>query len=221
MSDKIIFALDLPTVYEVKEWVKRLENHISFYKVGYELFLKDYTIVEWLKYRGFKVMLDLKLLDIPRTVCAAVGDVKNSVDYITLHSRKKIIDSIVQDYPEAVSKILAVTVLTCFNDDDLKDEGYNISVKELVDIRSKHAIMKGCGLVCSGLENKKLRETYGDGFVIVNPGISDGKPRDDQDRVVTVKDAFLDGANHLVIGRPIIKASDPIKTVENIFKGIP
>lgn len=213
LNKRIILALDVNTIDEAKVWVKLLKNKIKFYKVGYQLFLKGgLDFVAWLKDEGVDVMLDLKLFDIPRTVNAALNQVKDYTDYITVHSRDVILEKIPE---ELRSKILGVTVLTCFDDDDTKYE-CNKTVFDLVMKRIEHIIRYECaGVVMSGRELDFIPSSHK--YKIIVPGIKLDKPRnDDQKRVVTYDDAFKNGADHIVVGRPILHAYDPLGLVDDI-----
>jgi len=215
-NKRIILALDVDDVEFAKNWVQLTKSRIKFYKVGLQLFLKGgLNFVKWLKDQDVDVMLDLKLFDIPRTVNAALEQVKDYADYITVHSRMKIMKEI----PENVRhKILGVTVLTCFDNDDLTYDGCSFSPKTLVLKRAKYAIYNKCaGVVASGLEITDLRERFGNEFKMIVPSIKLEKPRDDdQARVVTYKQAFKDGADHIVVGRPIIQSDDPMDLIERV-----
>jgi len=214
LNKRIIFALDFDSVKAAKMWVLTLREHIKFYKVGYQLFLKGgLEFVEWLKNQGVDVMLDLKLFDIPRTVNAALNQVKDYADYITVHSR----DVILKEIPDDIkSKILGVTVLTCFDDEDMIEE-CNCTVEYLVLRRITSIVSNKCGgFVMSGRELDFLKYNFtGIDYKVIIPGVKIDKPRDDdQKRVVTIEEAFKNGADHVVIGRPIYQSNNMIETVE-------
>lgn len=212
LDKRIIFALDVASVEEAKRLVERLEDHIKFYKVGLQLFLAGwFPMVEWLVKRDLQVMLDLKFFDVPQTVMAAVKQLKDrGIYFATVHGN----DSMLQAAVEADSgvNILAVTVLTSLDAGDLKDLGFQCAVEDLVVSRTRRAVQAGCaGVVCSGLEAAKLRSVLGHRFFVVVPGVRpvENRPVDDQKRVVDVRTAFLNGADHVVIGRPIRQSTDP------------
>jgi orotidine-5'-phosphate decarboxylase len=216
LNKRIIFALDLETPEEARAWVEKLESRVKFFKVGLQLFLAGgFDIVEWILKRGSEVMLDLKFFDVPQTVASAVKQVGGrGVSFTTVHGN----DAILRAAAEAKQgvKILAVTVLTSLDQGDLNDLGFQCSPEELVLSRARRALQVGCdGVVSSGLEAPKLRQELGENFLVVVPGVRPVENRvDDQKRIVTVRDAFLNGADYVVIGRPIQKAADPLKAVE-------
>jgi len=219
LHDKIIVALDVGHLEQAKEIVKKCESHIHFYKVGMQLFMASwFEIVDWIVDRGHKVMLDLKFFDIPETVRLAVEQVNNrGVTFATIHGNDPIIRAAVSARGDL--KLLAVTVLTSFGEDDMRAMGMTQTVKELVFFRAKRALELGCdGVVSSGLEVEKMRNELGEKLLIVTPGIRPGAnisdSGDDQKRIVTAGMAIKNGASHLVVGRPITKAEDPVKVIE-------
>jgi len=222
LNKRIIFALDVPTEEEAKSLVKKFERQIKFYKVGLELFLASwFKIVDWLLERDLEVMLDLKFFDVPQTVASAVKQLKNrGISFTTVHGNDAILKA-ANEAKEGI-KILAVTVLTSLDEADLKDLGFQCNVEELVLSRAKRALELGCdGVVSSGLEAKKLRKCLGNHFLIVTPGIRPVKnQKDNQKRIVTVKEAFLNGADYVVIGRPLRKAKNPHQLIEKLQKEI-
>ena len=230
INKRIILALDVSTIDEAKNIVNKLKDKIKFYKVGLQLFLVGGTdFLKWLKDKDADIMLDLKFFDIPRTIDAAINQVQEYVRYLTVHSQCNILDKIDEKYR---NKILGVSVLTCFNDIDVQDDcgihdyHYNVSVDKFVRRRVIQAYKTGCaGAVLSGLELETIRETltfqrrvwdiYNPDFVLITPGIQLTEQRnDDQKRVVTIEEAFNSGADYVVIGRPILKSDDMIKTIE-------
>ena len=212
LDKRIIFALDLETPEEARAWVEKLESRVKFFKVGLQLFLAGgFDIVEWILNRGSEVMLDLKFFDVPQTVASAVKQLAGrGVSFTTVHGN----DAILRAAAEAKQgvKILAVTVLTSLDQGDLIDLGFQCSPEELVLSRARRALQVGCdGVVSSGLEAPKLRKELGGNFLVVVPGVRPVENRaDDQKRVVTVRDAFLNGADYVVIGRPLKQAADPL-----------
>jgi orotidine-5'-phosphate decarboxylase len=212
LNKRIILALDVSSVDEAKHLVERLEDHIKFFKVGLELFLAGwFPMVDWLVRRNLEVMLDLKFFDVPQTVWSAVRQLKDrGISFATVHGNDSILKAAVE--ADSGVNILAVTVLTSLDAGDLKDLGFQCTVEDLVVSRARRAMQSGCaGVVCSGLEASKLRLELGDRFFVVVPGVRPvgNRPADDQKRVVDVRGAFMSGADHIVMGRPIRQAVDP------------
>jgi len=225
LKERIILALDVATAAEAKTLVKKTESHLGFYKVGLQLFMSSwFETVDWLVDRGHKVMLDLKFFDIPETVMLAVEQVNNrGVSLATIHGNDPIIRAAVSARGDM--KLLAVTVLTSFGEEDMRAMGMTGSVADLVYYRAKRALELGCdGVVSSGLEAGKLRNSLGEKLLIVTPGIRPGanigNNSDDQKRIVTAGRAIGDGATHVVVGRPIAKAADPIAVIERMQEDI-
>ncbi len=225
LKDRIIVALDVDDESKAKEMVKRCESHIGFFKVGLQLFMVSwFGIVDWILDRGHKVMLDLKFFDIPETVKLAVAQVNNrGVSLATIHGNDPIIRAAVEARGDM--KLLAVTVLTSFGEEDLRAMGMTQSVEDLVYYRAKRALDLGCdGVVSSGLEAGRLRDNLGDKLLIVTPGIRPGAnvsdSADDQKRIVTAGSAIAAGADHVVVGRPITKAGDPTAVIEMMQREI-
>lgn len=225
LKERIIFALDFPETAKAISWVEKLDKHINFFKVGLQLFLAGgWNIVDRIVNRGNKVMLDLKFFDIPETVGLAVSQLHDrGVTFATVHGNTPIIESAVSAKGEV--KILAVTVLTSFDNKDMEEMGSVKSVQDLVLIRARKALSLGCdGIVSSPLEVLAMRKNYGSNFFVVTPGIRPGLNRDvekdDQRRVATAKEAMINGADHVVIGRPISTSPDPLYTVGVIQREI-
>jgi len=221
LEERIIFALDFESVELAKEWVERLDSRIRFYKVGLQLFLAGWWhIIEWIQERGNKVMVDLKFFDIPETVQLAVRQVKNrGVTFATVHGNDPILEAAVAEKGDL--KILAVTVLTSFGENDMREMGLQGTVEDLVLIRARRALALKCdGIVSSGLEVQRMRGELGDNFIVVTPGIRPGTNRelqqDDQVRIVTAQAALINGADHVVVGRPISRAKDPLAVVDSM-----
>lgn len=221
LEERIIFALDFESVDLAKEWVRRLEGRIKFYKVGLQLFLAGWwPIIDWIQERGNKVMVDLKFFDIPETVQLAVRQVKNrGVTFATVHGNDPIVEAAVAEKGDL--KVLAVTVLTSFGENDMREMGLQGTVEDLVLIRARRALALNCdGIVSSGLEVQRMRGELGDNFIVVTPGIRPGANRelqqDDQVRIVTAQDAIINGADHVVVGRPISRARDPLGVVDSM-----
>lgn len=220
-DQRIIFALDVDSHEEAEQWVDRLGKHIKFFKVGLQLFLAaGFPVVDMITVRGHKVMVDLKFFDVPETVKLAVKQIRNKgVTFATVHGNDPIIKAAVKEKGEL--KILAVTVLTSFDKSDMIEMGSTKTVKDLVLIRARKALHAGCdGVVSSGLEAEDLRADLGENFLIVTPGIrpgtNDEEKQDDQRRITTAQDAIIQGADHIVVGRPIRNARDPIAVVQSM-----
>jgi len=218
INERIILALDVENPEQARELVRKTESHIKFYKVGLQLFMTGwFEIVDWLAARNHKIMLDLKFFDIPETVKLAVSQLNNrGITFATIHGNDPIIRAAVAGKGDLA--LLAVTVLTSFGQEDMQAMGMTQSVEELVYFRAKRALELGCeGVVSSGLEAKWLRDRLGSKLLIVTPGIRPGaniqEKQDDQQRIITAGQAIADGADYLVVGRPITKAPDPIAVI--------
>ena len=220
LKDRIIVALDVDQREKAQALVKACETHIGFFKVGLQLFMADYfNTVDWILDRGHKVMLDLKFFDIPETVKLAVEQVNSrGVSLATIHGNDPIIRAALEARGDM--KLLAVTVLTSFGEEDMRAMGMTGSVADLVMYRARRALELGCdGVVSSGLEAPALRAEMGSRLLIVTPGIRPGANvgvEDDQLRVVTAGRAVQSGADHVVVGRPITRADDPIRVIETM-----
>jgi orotidine-5'-phosphate decarboxylase len=218
LNKRIIFALDVPSPEEAQVWVEKLEDQIKFFKVGLECFLGGgFALVDWITRRGLEVMLDLKFFDVPQTVSSAVRQLHNrGISYTTVHGNEAILKAAAE--AKGAVKILAVTVLTSLDQGDLTDLGFQCSPEELVLSRARRALAIGCdGVVASGLEAPKIRKELGSRLYVVVPGVRpvQNKP-DDQKRIVDVRSAFLNGADQIVVGRPIRQAPDPKALIEEI-----
>jgi orotidine-5'-phosphate decarboxylase len=222
LRERLIFALDVLSVKEAKELVEQLGDSVMFYKLGLQIFMAGgyYELIEWLRVRGKKVFVDLKFFDVPQTVKSAVMQLKNrDVQFVTVHGNDKILEAAVAH--KNGLKILAVTALTSLDEGDLKDLGFECNAEELVFSRAKRALKIGCdGVISSGLEAPRLRRDIGEQLLIVAPGIRPVANIDDQKRTVDVKQAFLNGADYIVVGRPIKEAKDPQKAAEDIQETI-
>jgi len=223
LRDRIILALDVPDPETAKQLVRRTESRLGFYKVGLQLFMADwFHTVDWIVARGHKVMVDLKFFDIPETVHLAVKQLMaRQVSLATVHGNDAIVKAAMaatrDKSPDESLKILAVTVLTSFGEEDLRAMGMTQSVEDLVYFRAKRALDLGCdGIVSSGLEAARLRSQLGEKLLIVTPGIRPGAnitESDDQKRVMSAGQAIGSGADYVVVGRPITKADDPDQVV--------
>lgn len=218
--ERLIFAMDVPTADDARRLADRLGDSVCFYKLGLELFMSGgaFELLDWMVGRGNKVFLDLKLFDVPATVAAAVRNLGNrGVTFTTVHGNQAIMEA-AAGAASGVG-ILAVTVLTSLDRGDLDDLGFKCDVEALVLSRARRALAAGCvGVVSSGLEAKLLRQGVDDRLIVVTPGIRpvENRPVDDQKRVVGVGDAFANGADYIVVGRPIRDAADPRAAAESI-----
>jgi orotidine-5'-phosphate decarboxylase len=210
-GERLIFALDVATPSEAREWVEKLGDSVWFYKLGLQLFMAGgyYELMEWLTRRGKLVFVDLKFFDVPETVGSAVRQLRNRhVRFATVHGNDRILEAAATQKHDV--KILAVTVLTSLDQHDLSDLGFQCTPADLVLSRARRALRIGCdGVISSGLEVVRLRDELGPNFLVVVPGIRPVENVDDQKRVVDVEQAFQSGADYVVIGRPIRKAPDP------------
>jgi len=217
-KDRLIVALDVPTAPDAKDLVEILGDSVHFYKIGLELFMAgDYfELLDWLNGKNKKVFVDLKFFDIPETVRRAVHRLNGrNVHFATVHGN----DSIMRAAAEAKGdvRILAVTVLTSLDRGDLDDLGFECDVEELVLSRARRAVAVGCdGVVASGLEALALRRALDKRLLIVSPGIRPVENKEDQKRVVGVEQAFNNGADYIVVGRPIRNAKDPRAAAEKM-----
>ncbi|MEN8200434.1 MAG: orotidine-5'-phosphate decarboxylase [Thermodesulfobacteriota bacterium] len=225
LEERIIVALDVDRPELAKEMVKRCEARTAYFKVGLQLFMASYfEVVDWILDRGHKVMLDLKFFDIPETVKLAVAQLNSrGVSLATIHGNDAIIRAAMEARGDL--QLLAVTVLTSFGEEDLRAMGMTQSVEELVLFRARRALELGCdGVVSSGLEAERLRKDLGDRLLIVTPGIRPGAnvsdSSDDQKRIITAGRAIATGADHVVVGRPITRADDPLRVIEEMQEDI-
>jgi orotidine-5'-phosphate decarboxylase len=219
--DRLIVALDMPTLETARALVARLGERATFYKVGLELLFADgIAFARGLKLEGKRVFLDTKLLDIGNTVERAVANIAElEIDFLTIHGHDlKTLRAAVAGRARSALKLLAVTVLTNLSREDLEQQGTAMTVSELTLYRARLAREAGCdGVVASGQEAARIREVVGPDFLIVTPGIRlPGGTTDDQERVMTPENAIAAGADHLVIGRPITQADDPC-AVADVF----
>ncbi len=209
----IIIALDVESAAEARSLVTRLGDSVSFYKVGMELYAAaGMEFVRELVGEGKHVFLDMKFYDIGETVKRAVAQVARSgVRFLTVHGSGAVMRAAVAGRGDSQLKLLAVTVLTSFDESDLADLGYPCPVRDLVALRVRKAMEAGVdGLVCSPLEAAEVRRLAGPKAILVTPGVrSAGAGKGDQKRVATPAEALRDGANYLVIGRQVTRAEDP------------
>jgi orotidine-5'-phosphate decarboxylase len=212
-EERLIAALDVADTGQAKALVQRLGDSVRFYKVGLELFMAGgvFEFIDWLTQRGNKVFADLKFFDIPETVAAAVRGLRNrGVTFATVHGNQAMLEAAGEAKGEV--KILAVTVLTSLDQGDLDDLGFRCDIEKLVLSRARRALEAGCdGVISSGIEAPALKRELGDRLLVVTPGIRPVQNRrsDDQKRTVDVAEAFANGADYIVVGRPIRQAPDP------------
>jgi len=225
--DRLIVALDLPSVAAAEAMVARLGDAVSFYKIGYQLaFAGGLSFAEALARSGRQVFLDLKLHDIGNTVHKGVESVARlGATFLTVHAYPQTMKAAVEARGQSGSsnlRILAVTVLTSYDDADLAAAGYDFTVAELVAERAAQARDIGVdGLVCSAEEAAILRPLVGSGMALVTPGIRPaGAESGDQKRIMTPAAAIAAGADYLVVGRPVVAAADPKAAAQAIIAEI-
>ncbi len=223
-SSPLIIALDLETAAEARALVKALGDSASFYKVGLELYAAaGMEFVRELKSQGYRVFLDLKLYDIGETVKRAVAQVaKGGADFLTVHGSCAVMAAAAEGKGSSALTLLAVSVLTSFDESDLRQMGYPCSTPDLVDLRVRNAIATRMGgIVCSPLDVARVRSLTGPEAILVTPGVrSAGASVGDQKRVATPREAMGNGADYLVIGRQVTRALDPRGEVEKIMAEI-
>ncbi|HVB34455.1 MAG TPA: orotidine-5'-phosphate decarboxylase [Patescibacteria group bacterium] len=218
--ERLILALDVPTVDEAKQLAEKLGDSVLFYKLGLQLFMTGgyFELAEWLRERNKQIFIDLKFFDVPQTVKNAVKQLARwHAKFATVHGNDEMLRAAVSE--KNGIQILAVTVLTSLDEADMKDLGFQTDIRSVVESRAKRALEIGCdGLISSGIEAPALRDKFGDKFLIVTPGIRPGsnRPVDDQKRIVDVEEAFRNGADYIVVGRPILKAEDQKAAAEAI-----
>jgi len=221
--DRLIVALDVSSVGAAQALVARLGDTVSFYKIGYQLaFAGGLAYAQTLTAAGKQVFVDLKLHDIGNTVAAGVKSVARlGASFLTVHAYPQTMKAAVEAR-EGNLRILAVAVLTSYNDADLAAAGYGSTVPALVAARAAQARDIGVdGVVCSAEEAAKVRAVVGGGFALVTPGIRPtGADAGDQKRIATPAAAIAAGADYLVVGRPIIAAPDPKSAAEAIVAEI-
>ena len=223
--DRLIVALDMPILDEARRLVNTLGDAVNFYKVGLELvFSGGLEFARELKLQHKRVFLDMKLLDIGNTVERAVANIAElGFDFLTVHGQDlKTLRAAVAGRKSNQLKLLAASVLTNLSQADLKQQGCNMTPADLVLHRARLAHESGFdGVIASGQEAARIRETIGPGFLIVTPGIRLlGQTTDDQERVMTPGNAIAAGADYLVVGRPITQADDPEVAAETFVNHI-
>jgi orotidine-5'-phosphate decarboxylase len=214
-EERLIFALDVPGRAQALEWIDRLGDSVRFYKIGMELLASGeyFQVLDDLALQGKKVFVDLKFFDIPATVAGVIRGLSRwPVSYCTIHGwHPAMMQAAAEANTSADMRLLAVTVLTSMDGNDLRAMGVAGEPEQVVVQRALAAQQAGIdGVIASGLEARPIRQATGAGFSIVCPGIRPGGPAgDDQKRSVGVAQAFADGADAIVVGRPIRNAADP------------
>jgi orotidine-5'-phosphate decarboxylase len=217
--ERLIFSIDVPSTAEARALVERLGESVRFYKIGLELSTSGgyFELLDWLVKRGNRVFCDLKFHDIPETVRRAVANLRGrGVTFLTVHADRGVMGAAAKEKGEM--KILAVTVLTSTSQADLAEQGYAGKLEDLVLARAGAAAELGCdGVISSGLEVAGIKARFGAKLLAVTPGIRPaGGDVGDQKRVVDVAQAFRNGADYIVVGRPIRDARDPAAAAEGI-----
>ncbi len=227
--DRMIVALDVPDGDTARRLIAATCAEVTIYKLGLELFLSGdfFALLDELHSAGKQVFADLKLFDVPNTVAAAVRQlVRRNVAFVTVHGNQAMMASAAEAAAGSATRVLAVTVLTSLDQGDLDDLGFRCDLAALVLSRARRALAAGCaGVVSSGLEVAALRHEIGDRLIAVCPGIrplinDEATGRDDQKRTVDVAQALDNGADYLVIGRPITRAADPAAAAAEIQRQI-
>lgn len=220
--ERLIFALDVATRSEALVWIDRLGDSVQFYKIGMELLTSGeyFQVLDDLAQRGKRIFVDLKFFDVPATVASAVkGLTRYPVDFCTIHGNNAMLKAAAE--VKGHIKLLGVTALTSLDEQDLADLGFQCDARTLVLSRARAALAVGCdGVVSSGLEASDLRREIDHRLIVVCPGIRPIANSDDQKRTVDVRQAFENGADYIVIGRPIRNADDPRAAAEAVQQTI-
>ena len=225
VNERLIFAMDLPDCDQARRLTDELGDAVSFYKLGLELMMSGgyFELMEWMLARDKKVFADLKFFDIPATVGSAVRQLQDrGATFVTVHGNQSIMEAAAANKGSRL-KVLAVTVLTSLDRGDLDDLGFACDVEALVLSRARRALEAGCdGVISSGLEAAMLREHIDERLLVITPGIRpvENKPEGDQKRVVSVQQAFSNGADYIVVGRPIRDVANPRSAAQAIQKTI-
>ncbi|MGM4894803.1 orotidine-5'-phosphate decarboxylase [Tardiphaga sp. 839_C3_N1_4] len=222
--DRLIVALDLPDVDAAEAMIARLGDSVTFYKIGYQLgYAGGLPLVRKLADAGKKVFADLKMHDIGNTVACGVESVaKLGATFLTVHAYPQTMQAAANASKGSGLKILAVTVLTSYDNEDLKAAGYQLGVSDLVAARAQQAQALGIdGLVCSPEEAANLRKHIKPEMCLVTPGVRPaGSDVGDQKRIMTPARAIAEGSDYLVVGRPVMEAADPKAAAEAIVAEI-
>lgn len=222
--DRLIVALDVPSLAAAETMIARLGDSVTFYKIGYQLaYAGGLPLLSQLSGAGKKVFADLKLHDIGNTVARGVESIASlGATFLTVHAYPQTMKAAVEARAGSDLKILAVTVLTSYDDGDLHAAGYRLGVSDMVEARAQQAQVLGVdGLVCSPEEAASLRKIVGHRMNLVTPGIRPaGSAPGDQKRILTPARAITAGADYLVVGRPILEAPDPKAAADAIVAEI-
>jgi len=229
LKERVILALDVPTVDEAEAIVNEVGSHVSFFKIGLQLQYSEgrgIDLAKKLADRGKRVFLDSKIYDIGNTIERTVENIAQmGVDFLTVHGDRKVIESAAK-IGRGKLKILAVTVLTSLDEADLRDMGLQLPMEEFVKMRARIAIEAGAdGVIASGLEASMIRSLSSSlakpSLTLVTPGIRPaGTPWNDQRRVATPKEAIRSGADYLVVGRPVLNATSKLEMLESIAQEV-
>ena len=218
MKTDLIFALDFDSKKKACHWINSLIPSVSFFKVGLQLFtISHFEIVDCLLEHNFKIMLDLKLYDIPNTVASTTKEItKRKIDFLTVHSEINTMKAAVDN--KNGTKILAVTVLTSLDDNDLLKLGYRYNTTSLVLKKTELALECGCdGIVCSGKELPYVRKQFGYDFIVVVPGVRLETDKNDQKRISSDLETLLQyRPDYFVLGRTISGSRNPIEKIKRI-----
>jgi orotidine-5'-phosphate decarboxylase len=220
-NERLIFAMDVADCDQARSLAEELGDSVVFYKLGLQLMMSGgyFDLIDWLLARGKKVFADLKFFDIPATVGSAIRQPNDrGVSFVTVHGNRSIMQAAAENKGDSM-KVLGVTALTSLDRGDLDDLGFDCDIEELVLSRAKQALEAGCdGVISSGLEAAKLREHIDSRLLVITPGIRpvENTSTEDQKRVVSVEQAFRNGADYIVVGRPIRDAENPRKAAEEI-----
>jgi orotidine-5'-phosphate decarboxylase len=225
MAERLIVALDVESVESARALVRVLDGTVSFFKIGLWLFLQPHVnqLIDELVASRKKVFLDYKMFDISETVRRGVESaVSRGITFLTVHGDAEIMKAAVDGRADSDLKVFAISVLTSLNDSDLKSMGYGLSVRELIELRVRNAVNIGCDGIIASPNDKpdELRTLVNDdNLLIATPGVRmDGDSVDDHARAGTPADAIFNGADYLVVGRPIIRDGDPLAKARSIIE---
>jgi orotidine-5'-phosphate decarboxylase len=223
-DDRLILALDEPDLDSARALVATLGDSVSYYKIGLTLLAQGgLDLARELKDQGKLIFQDWKLHDIGAQVeGAAKAACAGACDLLTVHAEPQVMRAAVKGRGDGATKIIGVTVMTSLNQSDLDEMGYGAALTELVMLRVDQAVECGLdGVVASPHEAAMIRARVPEGFLIVTPGVRpEGSDVNDQQRIATPQDAFMNGASHVVVGRPITRAADPVAAAQAILAAI-
>jgi orotidine-5'-phosphate decarboxylase len=225
MADRLIVALDVPTPDQAESLVNDLDGVVSFYKIGLWLLFTAGTdqLIDRLISKGKKIFLDYKMFDIPETVSKGVTSARNrGIKFVTVHGDNEIMKAAVQGKGDSdFLKIFTITVLTSMNDADLREMGYRLTVKELIELRVRKSLEYGSdGIIASAADNPdEIRKLVANqGLLIATPGVRPaGSDSDDHKRLATPAEAIRGGADYIIMGRPIISHKNPRAQAEAVI----